>query len=413
MARRWQKPLGNNDNANDNANDKDNDKDNDNDYYYDANYNYNAKHSSSRRQRISARMIAVAIAITVATTTIVTMASSRSFIACADAFSSAGGLSLAKRAKEQEQPHKPSSSSTSTFLFGTNRIATALLASTPASMNRHRKEATTDDSNDNDDILARLFGSTKARDDFFANDFANNVVHVRRSTSGNNIRDLDLPCIVDCSSSDGDSSTAATNTKINMRVLFDSSNYVALRKRGSMAYLDKNETTYDEFRNYIRNEKGSAVIPVAEDNALVPFRNLVEASVNRHAGLVAVNATDTNTNTNTNNGTTNTNSTIQAGINVYHSGPGAVALNRHLDNYDVLVLQLDGHKDWEIGVFAPGYAITPAHLRDPKSIDRVQHWTNATLQPGDVLYLPKGVYHAATTADGYDSTTHATIQLEY
>ena len=31
--------------------------------------------------------------------------------------------------------------------------------------------------------------------------------------------------------------------------------------------------------------------------------------------------------------------------------------------------------------------------------------------PGDVLYIPQGIYHAATTAVGFDTTTHVTIGL--
>jgi len=99
------------------------------------------------------------------------------------------------------------------------------------------------------------------------------------------------------------------------------------------------------------------------DSALIPLKESIEMSLSR-----------------------------EVGINVYHSGPSAVALNRHYDSYDVLVLQIDGEKEWEV------------------CIDNIE-WTNITMIPGDVLYIPKGIEHAATTAAGFDSTTHATIGL--
>lgn len=41
----------------------------------------------------------------------------------------------------------------------------------------------------------------------------------------------------------------------------------------------------------------------------------------------------------------------------------------------------------------------------------VTEWRNITMTEGDLLYIPKGVLHAATTAEGYNTTTHATIGI--
>jgi len=239
------------------------------------------------------------------------------------------------------------------------------------------------------DVLASLFGSPPARDAFFANDFGTNVVHVQRETSHNKIEDLNLPCI---DHRDG---------SMDMRVLFDTSNYIALRKRGSLNYLDKTSTGYEEFCEYVR-DSGSAIIPVAEENALMPFRGEVELSLRRQQMILHDN--------NTGSGTADVDAAYSVGINVYHSGPNAVALTRHCDSYDVLVLHLDGKKEWEIGVFRDGHVIDQ---KDPGALQAVARWKNFTLVPGDLLYIPKGVFHAATTAEGFDSTTHATIALEY
>jgi len=238
------------------------------------------------------------------------------------------------------------------------------------------------------DILASLFGSHQDRDEFFRKDFGKNVVHVRRETSANTILDLNLPCI----DMDG---------RMDMKVLFDSTNYVALRKRGSLNYLDKNQTNYAEFCGYIR-DGGSAVIPVAEENALMPFRAAIEESIN-HNPLRRQQQQQLD-----NSDEIIPDCTI--GINVYHSGPSAVALNRHFDQYDVIVLHLDGQKDWEIGFFEDDHVVDTT---DAGALQQVQTWKNQTLAPGDLLYIPKGIYHAATTAEGYESTTHATIGIEY
>ena len=86
-------------------------------------------------------------------------------------------------------------------------------------------------------------------------------------------------------------------------------------------------------------------------------------------------------------------------MNVYHSGPGAVALNKHYDSYDVFVLQLAGEKEWIIQ--ADG---------EREQLSSITAWTNTTMIPGDVMYLPRGIFHAAT--GGQKGSTHVTIGLE-
>jgi len=246
-------------------------------------------------------------------------------------------------------------------------------------------------------------------------------VHVPSSSRDDDVCSLDLPCIVDDNDNDNDNDAARTKrraTRLDLRVLFDSSELIALRKRGSMAYVDKAETSYKDFCDYV-TDGGSAVIPVAEDNVLVPFLEDLGTDFRKHLSadkkttVLDSNADSTTTTTITT--TTSIADTLKVGINVYHSGPGAVALNRHFDQYDVLVVHLDGRKQWEIGVFEEEEQQQQQNidLKDTKRIETVSHWTNVTLVPGDLLYIPKGVYHAATTADGYESTTHATIGLEY
>ncbi|UDY37598.1 cupin domain-containing protein [Dermatobacter hominis] len=59
--------------------------------------------------------------------------------------------------------------------------------------------------------------------------------------------------------------------------------------------------------------------------------------------------------------------------NAYLTPPGSTGLAAHADEHDVIVLHVHGSKTWEIDDVGP-----------------------LTLRPGDVLYLPAGVRHAAT-----------------
>lgn len=97
-------------------------------------------------------------------------------------------------------------------------------------------------------------------------------------------------------------------------------------------------------------------------------------------------------------------------VNAYLSPASARGLDVHFDYHDVFVVQLDGTKRWR--VWAPTdrtrdpvggkHAIarpTAAELGDPM-LDLV-------LEPGDVLYLPRGHPHVAETTDR--ASAHLTI----
>ncbi len=98
-------------------------------------------------------------------------------------------------------------------------------------------------------------------------------------------------------------------------------------------------------------------------------------------------------------------------VNAYVTPPGGRGFTDHYDVHDVFVLQIHGAKRWAV--------------RDPVFVDPLRHqpWTDhrelvdqaarssaateATLEPGDCWYLPRGVLHAAT---GQDSVSiHLTV----
>jgi mannose-6-phosphate isomerase-like protein (cupin superfamily) len=70
--------------------------------------------------------------------------------------------------------------------------------------------------------------------------------------------------------------------------------------------------------------------------------------------------------------------------NAYLTPPGAAGLAEHADLHDVFALQLDGTKQWWIDGLG-----------------------EITVQPGDVLYVPRGVRHRAAT--GGSTSLHLTI----
>jgi hypothetical protein len=71
-------------------------------------------------------------------------------------------------------------------------------------------------------------------------------------------------------------------------------------------------------------------------------------------------------------------------VNAYVTPPGAQGLALHEDPHDVFVLQAFGRKRWEVHA-AP---------REPERLP-----VEATLEPGDRIYMPEGTPHAASTQE--------------
>jgi hypothetical protein len=80
--------------------------------------------------------------------------------------------------------------------------------------------------------------------------------------------------------------------------------------------------------------------------------------------------------------------------NAYITPSGAQGLALHEDPHDVLVLQAFGRKRWEV------HAAPAEGARDP---------IDATIEPGDCLYLPTGTPHAASTQR--ELSGHVTIGI--
>lgn len=86
------------------------------------------------------------------------------------------------------------------------------------------------------------------------------------------------------------------------------------------------------------------------------------------------------------------------GANVYLSPPRAQGLAPHFDNHDVLVVQCEGRKTWK--VFDPLVELPlPDQHFDVREEQLGPPIAEYVLEPGDVLYLPRGYVHVAMTDD--------------
>ena len=97
--------------------------------------------------------------------------------------------------------------------------------------------------------------------------------------------------------------------------------------------------------------------------------------------------------------------------NAYVTPPQNQGFADHYDVHDVFVLQVSGRKRWSI--HAP---VLPSPLRDQPWTDRREDVRSAAqqeavidvvLEPGDVLYLPRGFLHSASALGGV--TVHLTL----
>jgi bifunctional lysine-specific demethylase and histidyl-hydroxylase NO66 len=93
-------------------------------------------------------------------------------------------------------------------------------------------------------------------------------------------------------------------------------------------------------------------------------------------------------------------------VNAYYAPPGSTAFALHHDTHDVFGLQLAGSKTWEVRdpiIELPlrSQPFDPSEMRPGPVV-----WTGQ-LDPGDVLYLPRGWLHRAGT--NREPSLHLTI----
>jgi ribosomal protein L16 Arg81 hydroxylase len=95
--------------------------------------------------------------------------------------------------------------------------------------------------------------------------------------------------------------------------------------------------------------------------------------------------------------------------NLYFSPPHSKGLHPHYDAHDVFVLQVEGCKHWQI--HSPTNPVPLLNSFQPILSEQSlgEPMTSLHLQPGDLLYIPRGYVHHAATDDAF--SLHLTIGL--
>ena len=96
--------------------------------------------------------------------------------------------------------------------------------------------------------------------------------------------------------------------------------------------------------------------------------------------------------------------------NIYLTPPNAQGFQTHYDNHDVLVMQVEGSKRWRlydapVGTPYRGERFTPGRFAQTEPRDEL------VLNPGDVLYVPRGLMHDAVNEGADEASLHITTGL--
>lgn len=96
----------------------------------------------------------------------------------------------------------------------------------------------------------------------------------------------------------------------------------------------------------------------------------------------------------------------QVGANAYLTPPRSRGLAAHFDEHDVYVLQCEGSKVWQIYPAPIALPLSDQHFDvAPDAVGAAI--CEVCLTPGDLLYIPRGFVHAATSTD--ERSLHLTL----
>jgi len=99
--------------------------------------------------------------------------------------------------------------------------------------------------------------------------------------------------------------------------------------------------------------------------------------------------------------------------NAYITPPRSVGFGRHYDTHDVFVLQISGEKRWKIWKPAIEKPLPDQRFitmfGSAEQIPHTELLLDIVLQPGDVLYLPRGFTHSPSSLD--TTSIHLTIGI--
>ena len=95
--------------------------------------------------------------------------------------------------------------------------------------------------------------------------------------------------------------------------------------------------------------------------------------------------------------------------NIYITPPHSQGFAPHRDNTDVFILQIEGTKVWEFYNETTKLSLPTTQLDDVRDFPEEQPVKKIKLSAGSLLYIPRGIYHAASTED--DHSIHITISV--
>jgi bifunctional lysine-specific demethylase and histidyl-hydroxylase NO66 len=83
----------------------------------------------------------------------------------------------------------------------------------------------------------------------------------------------------------------------------------------------------------------------------------------------------------------------------------------HFDDVDVYILQVEGRKRWRLYPPLPGHALPRYSSRDFVEAEVGACMLDTILEPGDMLYLPRGTIHQAEALPS-EHSMHLTVSAE-
>lgn len=93
--------------------------------------------------------------------------------------------------------------------------------------------------------------------------------------------------------------------------------------------------------------------------------------------------------------------------NLYLTPVGAQGFDAHFDTHEVLVLQLEGHKHWRL--YGPARKLPLVGERFSVPREQLGPVREIALEPGDLLYIPRGHVHEAFTSE--TASMHLTVGI--
>ena len=94
--------------------------------------------------------------------------------------------------------------------------------------------------------------------------------------------------------------------------------------------------------------------------------------------------------------------------NAYMSFGNISGFGVHNDDHDVIILQLDGRKQWRFLRNAEHNKATVSDFRDPIEADGSE---STIVSAGDVMYVPKGTWHEVVALN--EKSLHLTVSVVY